>query len=52
MRYYFNIKDGTTIHDDEGMELDDMEAMKAEALRSSVDLLKGLQNEHFWSGDS
>jgi hypothetical protein len=51
MRYYFNIKDGTAIHDDEGIELDDMEAVKTEALRSSVDMMKGLENEHFWTGD-
>ena len=28
MRYYFNIKDGTTMHDDEGMEFDDINAVE------------------------
>jgi hypothetical protein len=51
VRYYFNIKDGTTMHDDEGMELDDIGAVKAEALRSSGDMLKELQSEHFWTGE-
>jgi hypothetical protein len=51
MRYYFNIKDGTTIHDDEGMEFDNIGAVKEEAIRSSNDLLKGLQGEHFWTGE-
>jgi hypothetical protein len=51
MRYFFNVKDGTTMLDDEGMELDDMAAVKAEALQSSADLLKGLQGDHLWTGD-
>jgi hypothetical protein len=51
VRYYFNVKDGTTIHDEEGMELDSLAAVKEEALRSSSDMLKGLQGEHFWTGE-
>ena len=51
MRYYFNIKDGTTMHDDEGMEFDDISAVKEEAIRSSGDMLKELQGEHFWTGE-
>jgi hypothetical protein len=50
-RYYFNIQDGQTMLDDEGMELDDMQAVKEEAVKSSTDLLKGLQGPEFWSGE-
>jgi hypothetical protein len=51
MRYYFNIKDGTTVLDDEGMELNDLAAVKEEALHSSSDMLKGLGGDHFWGGE-
>jgi hypothetical protein len=51
MRYYFNIKDGVTMLDNEGMELGDMAAVKTEALRSSTDMLKGLHGENLWSGE-
>jgi hypothetical protein len=51
VRYYFNVKDGTTMLDEEGVEFNDMEAVKSEAIQSSVDMLKGLQGEHFWTGD-
>ena len=43
MRYYFNIKDGKTMLDEEGVDLNDMEAVKQEALQSSADMLKGVQ---------
>ena len=42
MRYYFNVKDGTTMLDEEGIELDDMSAVKKEAVQSSAD---------FWTGE-
>jgi hypothetical protein len=51
MRYYFNIKDGKTMLDEEGIELDDMEAVRNEAVQSSADMLKGLHGEHFWTGE-
>jgi hypothetical protein len=51
MRYYFNVKDGKTMLDEEGIEFDDMEAVKNEAVQSSADMLKGLHGEHFWTGD-
>jgi hypothetical protein len=51
MRYFFNIKDGATILDEQGIEFDNMQAVKNEAVRSSADLLKGLHGEHFWSGE-
>jgi hypothetical protein len=51
VRYYFNIKDGKTMLDEEGIELDDMEAVKNEAVQSSADMLKGLHGERFWTGE-
>jgi hypothetical protein len=51
VRYFFNVKNGTTIFDAEGMELGDMVAVKTEAIQSSADMLKGLHAEHFWSGE-
>jgi hypothetical protein len=51
LRYFFNIKDGEALFDEEGMELDDIDAVKNEAFHSSLDMLKGRQGEHFWTGD-
>lgn len=51
MRYYFNIRDGSTMLDEEGIEFNEMNEVKTEALQSSADMLKGLNGEHFWSGD-
>jgi hypothetical protein len=51
MRYYFNIKDGKTMLDEEGMELDSMDAVRDEAVQSSADMLKGLHGEQFWTGE-
>jgi hypothetical protein len=52
MRFYFNIKDGQTLLDDEGTEFNDMAGVREEAVQSSADLLKALHGEHFWSGDA
>jgi hypothetical protein len=51
MRYFFNIKDGVDMLDEHGVELDGMDAVRIEAVQSSADMLKGLCNEHFWSGE-
>ena len=51
MRYYFNIKDGKAMLDEEGLELSDMEAVREEAVQSSADMLKGLAGGKFWSGE-
>ncbi len=51
MRYYFNFEDGETALDDEGMEFADFDEVKAEALRSAVDMLKDLQGPNFWLGE-
>jgi hypothetical protein len=52
VRYYFNVKDGTTLLDEEGIEFDDLDSVRKEALQSSADMLKGLRGEHFWAGES
>jgi hypothetical protein len=51
MRYYFNIKDGQMLLDDEGTEFNDVAGVREEAVQSSADMLKGLHGERFWSGD-
>jgi hypothetical protein len=51
LRYYFNMKDGSDVLDDEGVELDDMAAVKVEAIQASSELLRGLEGEHFWTGE-
>ena len=52
MRYYFNIKDGKTMLDEEGVELNNMDEVKKEAVQTSSDMLKGLNNDHFWTGEA
>ena len=51
MRYFFNIKDGSTMLDEEGIEFSDMDAVKTEAVQSAADMLRGLNGAHFWSGE-
>jgi hypothetical protein len=51
VRYYFNVKDGSTMLDEEGMELDNMDAVQKEAVQSSADLLRGRHGTHFWTGE-
>jgi hypothetical protein len=47
--YYFHIRDGDTlILDDEGCELDDLEAIRNEALRSARDLHRQNATEQFF----
>ena len=41
-RYYFNVKDGETILDDEGIELPGMEAVRDEAVATSLEILRGM----------
>ncbi|HEY5965134.1 MAG TPA: hypothetical protein VIU42_14050 [Xanthobacteraceae bacterium] len=38
-RFYFNIQDGETLLDDEGMELPDLDAVRHEAVQSSAEML-------------
>jgi hypothetical protein len=51
MRYYFHVKDGQLLLDEEGIEFDDMDAVKQEAVQSAADMLKGLRSGHFWTGE-
>ena len=51
MRYYFNIKDGETMFDAEGMEIADIADVRQEAVQSSADMLRGLHGAHFWTGE-
>jgi hypothetical protein len=40
MRYYFHIRNGETLFDEEGMEMDNLTAVREEAVKSSTELLK------------
>jgi hypothetical protein len=51
MRYFFHLKDGIEVHDEKGMEFDDIDAVKHEAFQSSVDMLRGRRGDHFWTGE-
>jgi hypothetical protein len=51
VRYFFHLKDGQTILDDEGIEFESMDLVKNEAVQSSADMLKALHGAHFWSGE-
>ena len=51
MRYYFNIKDGIEVLDDKGLEFEELDSVRTEAVHSASDMLKGLEGEHFWSGE-
>jgi hypothetical protein len=49
-RYYFHIHDGKTlILDDEGCELADLEATRAEAIKSARDLLRQDGVDHLFT---
>jgi hypothetical protein len=46
-RYFFHLKsDGQTVEDDEGVELQDLSAARAEALAVVRDLLTPSQSDH------
>jgi hypothetical protein len=52
MRYYFHLKDGEVLLDDEGLELGSLAAVRKEAVQSSIDLLKGApRRSEFWAGE-
>jgi hypothetical protein len=51
--YYFHIRDGDTlVLDDDGCELDDLEAMRDEALRSAGDLHRQNAAEHIFTSSA
>ena len=39
-RYYFNVKDGNSLNDHEGVELPDISAAREEALQTTAGLLR------------
>jgi hypothetical protein len=51
MRYFFHVKDGKEMFDQEGVELLDLSAVKEEAVKASTELLEGLHEEEFWNGE-
>jgi hypothetical protein len=51
-RYFFNTQHGETMLDDEGVELADMRAVRIEAIQSSGEMLKEMDGNRFWSGES
>ena len=51
MRYYFNVQDGATLLDDEGLEFTDINEVRTEALQSAVDFIKDIRGGNFWSGE-
>jgi hypothetical protein len=51
MRYFFHVKDGKEMLDQQGIEFDSLDEVKNEAVQSSTELLKGRDGEHFWSGE-
>jgi hypothetical protein len=51
MRYYFHVRDGKEMLDQEGVELLDLSAVKEEAVKASAELLEGLDQEEFWNGE-
>jgi hypothetical protein len=49
-RYYFHVRDGVAFNDDVGTELPDEDAARAEAVRSSGEMLRDVGGR-FWNSD-
>ncbi|MES2096885.1 MAG: hypothetical protein V4459_08995 [Pseudomonadota bacterium] len=49
-RYYFDIRDGEDMRDDEGAELPDLAAARMEAVRYSAEVLREMP-ERFWNSE-
>ena len=50
-RYFFHVRDGRDYPDDEGSEFPDLSAVRAEAIRSSGEMLRSVRGDgDFWSG--
>jgi hypothetical protein len=49
-RYFFHIQEDESSLDDEGIELDDAEAARQEALRTSGGILRDGDSARLWSG--
>jgi hypothetical protein len=50
-RYYFHLRDGETVLDPDGVDFADIAGMKREALTTSGEMLKNLNEESFWAGE-
>ena len=48
-RYFFHVKDGCSVRDDEGTELPDIYTAQAEAIRMSGEILRDM-GAKFWNG--
>ena len=52
MRYYFHIKDGVSLLDDEGYDCAELATVRAQAVATSGAMLKELSGSgEFWSGE-
>jgi len=50
-RYFFHVRDGRDYPDDEGSEFPDLPAVRAEAIRSSGEMLRDNKGvDDFWTG--
>ena len=53
MQYYFHIRNGVTLLDDEGHDCADLASVRTQALPTSGAMLKELSGSaEFWSGES
>ena len=48
-RFFFNVRDGKYIPDDEGFVLADIDAARAQAIRASGECLRDM-DQKFWDG--
>ena len=48
-RYFFHVKDGYSVRDDEGTELPDIYTAQAQAIRMSGEILRDM-GAKFWNG--
>lgn len=51
MRYYFNVRDGGVVLDAVGVECANLSEARRVAVRTSADLLHGIDNDDFWTGE-
>jgi hypothetical protein len=51
MRYFFHVKDGKEMLDQEGVDLGDLNAVREEAVKASAELLGSLHENEFWNGE-
>jgi hypothetical protein len=52
MRYFFHVKDGKEMLDENGVELADIGAMRQEAVHASTELLGAQADPDFWKGEA